>query len=89
MFSKPFEHPDDRVNRLLNDTSLASQIIITWEGKQIYHESYGDVLYDNKDSLILTYIDASRRTMVTAVFPAGTPVTIITKKPQIKENSNE
>lgn len=89
MFSRPMEHPDDRVVRLLNDTSLASEIIITWEGKQIYHESYGDVLYDNKDSLILTYIDATRHKMVTAVFPAGTPVTIITKKPQTKENSNE
>lgn len=89
MFSGQIEHPDDRAIRLLNDTRLASEIIITYEGKQYHHESYGDVLYDNSESLILTYIDAERRKTVTAVFPAGTLVTIITKNPQTKENSNE
>lgn len=87
MSDRFLEHPDDRAARLLNDTSLASEIIITYEGKQYHHESYGDVLYSNDASLILTYIDAERRKMVTAVFPAGTLITIITKKPQTKENS--
>lgn len=78
------ETPDEREQRLLRDTSLASEIIINYEGNNVCHESYGDVLYDNGASLIITYIDAKSRKIITAALPAGTVVTVITKQPQIK-----